>query len=128
MNDRPLVSIDKIASGAELATKKGKPDAQDALEENTLEISKLQAEVDALQQNNADRVANRSMRETYAKKVYRYLIGYSASCMALLLLCGFKSIGFTLPDTVLTVVVGSTAAAAIGLVGFVVNGLFKNSN
>jgi hypothetical protein len=126
MTDRPLVSVDKISAGADLVAQKAEPDANDALEEKSLEVSRREAEVAAVRESNADRAKNREMRETYAKKVYRYLIGYTAGCALLLLLSGFKSWGFQLPDAVLVIVVGSTAAAAIGLVGFVVNGLFKS--
>lgn len=37
---------------------------------------------------------------------------------------GFSRVGFVISDVVLSVIAGSTAVAAIGLVGFVVSGLF----
>ncbi len=62
----------------------------------------------------------------YADRVYGFLIGYCAIVTLILLAQGFRWWGFSLPESVLAVLAGSTAAAAIGLVGFVVSGLFKH--
>jgi Flp pilus assembly pilin Flp len=43
----------------------------------------------------------------------------------LVVLSGFNAIEFHLPSNVLMVIVGSTMIAAIGLVGWVVKGLFN---
>lgn len=70
--------------------------------------------------------ANREMREANAKSVFRYLVWYSVFVGALLVLNGWGvKTGFVLPDVVLTALVGSTAASAIGLMAIVVNGLFR---
>ena len=67
------------------------------------------------------------LRQQYANKVFCYLLLYSSFSLLLIILSGYKKCtGFDIPDSVLLVIVGSTAVSAIGLVGFVVNGLFKN--
>lgn len=65
------------------------------------------------------------LMEPYANKVYSFLVVYCSVVGLMIVAQGFRILGFTLPDNVLSVIAGSTAAAAIGLVGFVVSGLFK---
>jgi hypothetical protein len=64
----------------------------------------------------------------YANRVFGFLCAYGFVATVLLILNGFHWHGFTLSDSVLNVVVGSTAVSAIGLVGLVVNGLFGAAN
>lgn len=64
------------------------------------------------------------MMEPYAKKVFRYLRWYTISVGVILILHGFRIFGFHLPDMTLSILVGSTAVSAIGLVRSIVNGLF----
>jgi hypothetical protein len=45
--------------------------------------------------------------------------------VVIILLDGFKLLGFSLDHRVLATLVGSTAIAAIGLVGFIARGLFR---
>ena len=122
MSERAKVSIDSISGGAKLAQGKKDPDDKDKLEEKSLSSRRQKAEIGALEQANRDRVATRRLRYRYAKAVYCYLVGYSAGAAALVLLAGWKPLGFSIPDIALTAIVGSTAAAAVGLVGFVVSG------
>lgn len=69
--------------------------------------------------------ADREMRKTYAGRILLYLEFYSAGVLLLLLLAGFKLGDFGLEEGVMTALVGSTALAAIGLVGFIARGLFR---
>ena len=85
----------------------------------------LRAELDALKGKKTYDDVRADLMEPYAKRVYRFLIGYCVVVTLILLAQGFKWWNFNLPESVLAVLAGSTAAAAIGLVGFVVSGLFK---
>ncbi|WP_235046603.1 hypothetical protein, partial [Caulobacter vibrioides] len=67
------------------------------------------------------------MMRPYADKVFGFLVGYCSFVGAVILMAGFKYRGFTISDTVLGIIAGSTAASAIGLVGFVVSGLFGSA-
>lgn len=69
--------------------------------------------------------ADRRMRETYAGRILRYLEAYSALVGAIVVGSGFRLSGFALPVEILATLVGSTAIAAIGLVGFIARGLFQ---
>jgi hypothetical protein len=126
MEGRAKVSVEKIAKGADLVESKQVKDKQDVTEEQVLRSRREIAEIDALEQRNSDRIALRKLRFDYAKLVFYYLCAYTLGSAGFLFSCGLKLGGFSLPDVVLTTVVGSTAAAAIGLVGFVVSGLFRN--
>jgi hypothetical protein len=67
------------------------------------------------------------MAEPYANKVYWFLVFYCSFVGLILILDGFPAVGFHISDVVLGVISGSTAVAAIGLVGFVVSGLFGSA-
>ncbi|HAV51478.1 MAG TPA: hypothetical protein DCX75_16045 [Brevundimonas sp.] len=69
--------------------------------------------------------ADRRMRKTYAGRILRYLEVYSIVVAVLVVTSGFGLFGFDLPIEVLASLVGSTALAAIGLVGFIARVLFK---
>jgi hypothetical protein len=77
------------------------------------------------EETRADRTSTRTLRERYAKRVFVYLVCYSISAVAILGLQGWHVAGFQLHDGVVGVIVGSTAVSAIGLVGIVVRGLFR---
>ena len=64
------------------------------------------------------------MMEPWADKVFNFVCVYCVALGALVVMSGFKVCGFSLSDTVLAVLAGSTAASVIGLIGIVVSGLF----
>lgn len=104
---------------------KTEPDRYDDLERKALH-KRYDAETKTITEGNRDRRINRKLRTTYADRVFCYLTAYSVFVAAILIASGWRLGGFSLPNEVLSFLVGSTAAAAIGLVGFVVSGLFKN--
>ena len=78
-----------------------------------------------IEHRHADQVANRDMRQKYAKWVYYYLVGYSV-CVGLLVFGSAATrYPFWIPDQVLQILVGSTAVSSIGLVLAVTHGLFS---
>lgn len=103
------------------------PDEIDAKEEEATRARQL--ENDLVQARIDDRAADRELRRKYASRVFRYLKWYSVVVLILLLLAGFGGTYgfFDLPSDVLSWLVGSTAAAAIGLVGIIARGLFDPS-
>ncbi len=106
-----------------------KPSLKKAIEE--VAAVKKEDELDKKADNSLaderikDSSSTRTLRETYAKKVYWYLVCYSVGAYALLIAQAWKIAGFELETTVIAIVAGSTAVSAIGLVGIVVRGLFK---
>ena len=130
---KPSVRDPSIIGGAPT-----EPDRQDfnaAESQQYLEIvAQLSAENEQLRADNErlkgqqtyDDVRARMM-EPYASKVFRFLIGYCVFVGLIILLAGFRIAGFAISDTVLGIIAGSTAASAIGLVGFVVSGLFGST-
>lgn len=74
--------------------------------------------------------ADREMRQDYAKRIMSFLYFYAGFCALVLLADAITvdptaSFGFDLADDIILTIVGSTAVAAIGLVGFVARGLFR---
>lgn len=62
--------------------------------------------------------------EPYAKRAFIFMCVYCGVVAALLVLHGFTGIPFTLPESALQFLVGSTATTVIGLVGMVLTGIF----
>lgn len=117
--------LEKMKTGLSHVEGKQGKDSQDKKEDEALETEERKAKVAGLQQDWRDKEANRKLRNEYAGKVFDYLLAYTFGAFILILLEGSGIGGFDLPDAALVVVVGSTAVSAIGLVGFVVSGLFK---
>lgn len=122
-SDPSPADLAKIGAGLEAVRAKTSPDKEDVLEVKVVDS----AQAEHLAELIKDLQANRELKSQYATKVYRYLVGYSAFCAIVISLQGWKLWGFNLDPVALTVLVGSTAVAAIGLVGFVVQGLFKGT-
>lgn len=95
-----------------------------ALEAKAAEEERLRIENDRLREEVNRKVSDRELRGEYSNKVFGFLIAY---CSVIGVFVILDSIGiWNIEVPVLTVLSGSTAVAAIGLVGFVVNGLFKD--
>lgn len=115
-------SVAAGGSGGDLAKKENEWLDQ-ALSGHTVEAAALRNELAKAHIKNAK--ADRRMRVKYAGRILLYLECYSGGVAAILLLAGFKTWGFSLEEGVVTALVGSTALAAIGLVGFIARGLFR---
>jgi hypothetical protein len=89
------------------------------------ENDSLRAELEQVKAKKTYDDVRADLMEPYANKVFGFLISYCLFVGAILVLQGFRIWGFDLSDTVMAVIAGSTAASAIGLVGFVVSGLFR---
>lgn len=94
-----------------------------ALSGHTVEAAALRNELAKAHIKNAK--ADRRMRVKYAGRILLYLEFYSGGVLLLLLLTGFGLWGFKLEESEVSALVGSTALAAIGLVGFIARGLFR---
>ena len=101
-------------------------DEQTAITNGSYSERRDAAEINRLEDRNENIKANRELRETYATKVYKYLVVYSFVVGVMLFASGLDFIPFLLSDNVLEILVGSTAVNAIGLVLAVTLGLFKN--
>ncbi|MDP8208959.1 MAG: hypothetical protein P9L92_20015 [Candidatus Electryonea clarkiae] len=84
----------------------------------TLENERLQAEI-------TDLKLLTDLRKDYASKVFTFLVWWTIGVAGIIALSGFKIDDFVLPESALTALIGSTTISAIGLVGFIVQGLFK---
>ena len=104
---RPL--LDKI--------KNKQKDALDSSEIDDLEKAKYEESIKDMQ-------SRRSLREKYANRILFFLYVYVVGAWVLLVCNGFSVYGFHLDDNILITLAGSTTVSAIGLVGFVVRGLF----
>jgi len=116
---------EKITRGLEKQSESKKLETGDS--ESSASEADILEKAELHEQNIINLRHYRQLRKKYAEWVYLYLVGYSLAVFLLLLLDGFSCFGFSLPSTVTTALVGSTAAAAIGLVYAVTHGLFKES-
>lgn len=117
------VTLDDIGTSVSDVENKRGPDPEDILETHHLEAARLENEL--ARSKIKDVEADREMRKSYAAKILGYLFVYSVVVLILIVGSGFNFLGFNLPLEVQVSLVGSTAVAAIGLVGFIARGLFR---
>ena len=104
------------------------PDEHDEFETWTKqELDSARLDNELKQARIADVKSDRDLRETYAQKIIQFMRIYASCVLIVLLLSGFEVSWyvFKLPDPVLAILVGSTAVAVVGLVGFIARGLFR---
>jgi hypothetical protein len=88
-------------------------------------LSDKDAELERLKGQQTVEQVRATLLAPFSSKVYWFVVGYCAVVGIMLLLSGWKtSTGFTLSDTVLGIIAGSTAVSVIGLIGMVISGLF----
>ena len=119
----PELSLESIDAGLASVEGKHAPDARDLLEAEEIKTAQLQNRLARSRIKNVK--ADRKMRKQYAARVLRYLEVYSVAVGLMVVASGFHVFGFNLPVEILASLVGSTALAAIGLVGFIARGLFQ---
>jgi hypothetical protein len=119
----PEPTLDAIDAGAALVEAKTRPDLNDLRESEELEAVRLRNRLARSQIKNVK--ADRRMRKTHAGRILLYLELYSGTVGIIVIGSGFGLAGFALPVEILATLVGSTAVAAIGLVGFIARGLFR---
>lgn len=93
-------------------------------EEVVAEKDRLQQENDELKRGASTIVELDKLIAPSAKNAFRYMSCYSAAAFLLLLLDRGKLWGFDLDESVLDLLVGSTAVTVLGLVGMVLTGIF----
>lgn len=118
-----LITLDDIETGIQAVEHVSRPDPQDLLEQAMVERTQLENKLARSRIKNVK--ADRKMRKTYAGRILRYLEVYSVSVAVMIVASGFHIVGFDLPPEIQASLVGSTALAAIGLVGFIARGLFR---
>lgn len=69
----------------------------------------------------------RGLRDKYARRVFIFMCIWSGFVFAILITKGLSARHFTLSDTVLTTLVGGTTVSVVGLVGFMMQGLFHSN-
>lgn len=120
----PKITLSAIEEGLPSVEGKDRPDTRDLLETEELKTVQLQNQLARSKIKNVK--ADRKMRKTYAGRILLYLEIYSLVVALFIITAGFNLLGFTLPVEILASLVGSTAVAAIGLVGFIARGLFRS--
>ena len=122
-----LNDIDSAPDDAALAT----GDTLVSIEDYRTALARVGNEKDALQAE-LEKVQKRvrtiqildDLIEPMAKRSFAFMCAYCGTVGALVILHGFKLRGFSLPESVLQFLVGSTATTVIGLVGMVLTGVF----
>lgn len=71
---------------------------------------------------------NTALRARYARKVLCFMYAYFSLVMIIIFLQGFSAWDFRISDIALTTLIGSAFVSAVGLVGFVIQGLFPKQH
>lgn len=79
-----------------------------------------------LKEQISDLTNYRELRKQYAARVFLFLCTWSLLVFAIVLTRAFASSYFILSDIVLTTLIGGTTISVIGLVGFMMQGLFHS--
>lgn len=129
MADPParIEDIETAPDGAVLAvgdTNVTEADYRRALSRIGAEKDELQAELEETRKRVRTIEILDDLIEPMANKAFVFMCAYAGIVALLLILHGFTGIPFTLPDSVLEFLVGSTAVTVIGLVGMVLTGIF----
>jgi len=103
-----------------------KVDEASELERMREDYAILLAELDSEKGRNDSQVIRAQMMKPFADKTFRFVCCY---CLitALLIVASGAIPTFEIPVPVQSIIAGSTAVAAIGLVSIVVSGLFRSS-
>ncbi len=130
LTSNQLPTLDDIDS-APPAIPPSRGDYAVTTEDYAIKLARVTAEKDELYFENQKLKMNAETAKTlnelikpYASRAFWFMCCYSAGVFGLLLLTGFGKCGFTLPDSTLDYLVGSTAVTVIGLVGMVLTGIF----
>lgn len=118
------LSLDAIDSGVALVEAKSEPDSLDRFEKEDVEDERNRLHLRLYKSRIKNLKADRKLRQIYASRILRFLEWYALASLALVVMQGFGIFGFHLDMEVVLAIVGSTAVAAIGLVGFIAKGLF----
>jgi len=127
-----LVNLDNLSLPVS-GLKNKKEDEFDKLEENKLKKDKQHFEIKEQEQRIEDMKTNREMRQKYATHIEYFMYSITVVILALVIADGFETFPldcggsclWDLDTGVVIALVGSMAVAVIGLVGYIVRGLFK---
>lgn len=86
----------------------------------------LDCKIENLKEQNKDIIDNRKLRNQYALYCFIFMCIWCVFVLSVVLLQGFVVGGFVLSDMVLSTLIGGTTISIIGLVGFIMKGLFPN--
>lgn len=111
-----------VVSGSD--TLVSESDLRRALSQVGLEKDAIQAKLENTERRVRTIEILDELIEPYARRSFIFMCAYCGVVGLILLLNGFTGIAFTLPENVLTFLVGSTATTVIGLVGMVLTGIF----
>jgi len=89
------------------------------------ELDAANAELSRLKAKRTIEEVRAGMLEEYSNKVFWFVVFYCLVVGIMLVLAGWNDrTGFSLSDTILGIIAGSTAVSVIGLIGMVISGLF----
>lgn len=91
-------------------------------------LADAEAEIERLEGMQSVEQVKARMLEPYVKKVFQFVLWYCIAVAGILIISGFEISGFSLPETILAIISGSTAVSVIGLIGLVITGLFGKSS
>lgn len=86
-------------------------------------LAEAEAEIARLEGKQTVEAVKAELIKPYANKVFWFVVAYCASVGAFLLMDGLPG-GFTLKESTIGIIAGSTAVSVIGLIGMVISGLF----
>ena len=125
MDQIDLNELDRLSSKSYTIESDFKEDHHDYEEENRIELLRQQKLMnDALEEANMGSIQDRIQRKEFADRIFRFVGIYLLFIAIFIFLSGTRNNGFTLSDTVLATLLGTTTANIVGLLVIVVTYLF----
>jgi len=92
----------------------------------SIEISKLREEINQIKANIAETKSNTELKKKLAWKTFRFMEGFVCLIFVFLLyyFCYFAYNNEEVPKEVIIALITTSLAAVVGLVGFILKGLF----
>jgi hypothetical protein len=123
MSKKPVITglkLARIAFAADLARK----NLSSKLEPPS-EVEATHYEEQLAQELLRDSQSNRNLREGYAVQLFAYMCTWTSFVGAILILSGYSKLTqFSIPESSLNVLLGTTTLSVIGLVHAITRGLF----
>ncbi len=116
--------FDPAVVGAELAETTLPGNTTDKAKSEELDIEK-DARIEHQHELTEDIRHFRGLRERYARKAYWFMVVWCVGVALVVIAQGLGIWSFSLPVAALTTLIGGTTVSVVGLVGFILQGLFR---
>lgn len=123
-----MVDVSVIGRGVDsVVNAEVSPDVEEAYRqvgELAEQLAAKNAELDRLRDQKTVEQVKANILEEYVNKIFVFVSFYCGVVGLFIFLAALPGDSFSLPESILAIIAGSTAVSVIGLIGLVITGLF----